>query len=84
MQRQCWGESTAARETGKDYPLLATIPVAESVENQFDPCRHPKFFEDPIKVVPHRMFLNFKPLSDFAVLQAVGDEMDHFFLAARQ
>jgi hypothetical protein len=57
--------------------------MAERVENQLDPGRHSEFFEDPIEVVPHRMFLNLKPLSDFAVLQAVGDEMDHFFLAAR-
>jgi hypothetical protein len=30
------------------------------------------------------MFLNLKPLSDFAVLQAVGDEADHILLATRQ
>ena len=66
VQRQCWGESTAAKETGKDYPLLATIPVAESVENQFDPCRHSKFFEDPIDVVPSRMLISYKPQSTWA------------------
>jgi hypothetical protein len=64
-------------------PLLATIPVAEFIENQLDPGRHSQFFEDPTEVVPYRMFLNFKPFSDFAVLQAVGDEMNHFFFAAR-
>jgi hypothetical protein len=62
-------------------PLIATIPMAEGVENQFNAGRHSKLFEDPIEIVPYRMFLNFKPLSNFAVLQAVGDEMDHFFLA---
>ena len=58
--------------------------MAEGLENQLDPSRHSKFFEDSIKVVPHRMFLNFKPLGHFEVLQAVGNEMNHFFLAPRQ
>jgi hypothetical protein len=58
--------------------------MAERIQNQLNSVRHAKFFEDPIEVVPYRMLLNFKPLSDFAVLQAVGDEVDHFFLAARQ
>jgi len=57
--------------------------MTERIENQLNSSRHSKFFEDPIEVVPYRMFLNFKPLSDFAVLQAVGGKMDHFFLAAR-
>jgi hypothetical protein len=30
------------------------------------------------------MFLHLKPLSNFAVLQAVGEEADHIFLAAGQ
>ena len=84
MKRQCWGERSAAKETGKDYPLQAIIPVAERIENQLNSSRHSKFLENPIKVVPYRMFLNFKPFSDLAVLQAVGDKRDHFFFAARQ
>jgi hypothetical protein len=65
-------------------PLLATIPVAERIKNQLDPGRHAQFFEYPIEVIPYRMLLNFKPLGDFAVLKAVGNEMNHFFLAPRQ
>jgi hypothetical protein len=30
------------------------------------------------------MFPNFKPLSDFAVLQPIGGKIDHLFLAVRQ
>ena len=63
--------------------LRAAISVAEGVENQFNPGRHSKLFEDPIEVIPYRMLLNLKPLGDFAVLQPVGDEVNHFFLAAR-
>ena len=55
--------------------------MAESVADQLHSVRYSEFFKYPIEVVPYRMLLNFKPLSDFAVLQAVGDEMDHFFLA---
>jgi hypothetical protein len=64
--------------------LTASIPTAESVKNKFDPARDSKLFEYPIEIVPYRMLLNLKPLSDFAVLHAVGDEANHIFLAARQ
>ena len=84
VQRQHWKESLGATETGKDLPLLATIPVVECIKNQLDSGRHSKFFEDSIEIIPYRMLLNFKPFSDFAVLQAVGDEMNHFFFAPGQ
>ena len=54
--------------------------MAECIQNQLDSGRNSKLFENPIEVIPYRMLLNFKPLSDFAVLQAVGHEMDHLFL----
>ena len=57
--------------------------MAECIQNQLDSGRNSKLFENPIEVIPYRMLLNFKPLSDFALLQAIGDEMNDFFLAAR-
>jgi hypothetical protein len=64
--------------------LIATIPVTKHVEDKFDPAGDSQLLEDSVDVVPDGMFLYSKPLSDFAVLQAVGDEADHIFFAARQ
>ena len=64
--------------------LIAKIPLAERIKDQFDSARDSQFFENPIEVVPDRMLLNLEPLSDFTVLQAVGDEANHIFLATRQ
>ena len=58
--------------------------MADCIKNQFDPCGDSEFFEDPIEVVPYRMFFGLEPLSDFAVFQAVGDKSGHIFLATRQ
>jgi len=64
--------------------LIATIPVTEHIKDELDPAGDSHLFEDSVDVVPDRMFLHLKPLSDFAVLQAVGDEADHIFFATRQ
>jgi hypothetical protein len=58
--------------------------VTKYIENKFNSAGDSYLLEDSIDVVPDGMFLNLKPLSDFAVLQAVGDEADHILLATRQ
>jgi hypothetical protein len=58
--------------------------VAKHIEDKLDSAGDSQFLEDSVDVVPDGMFLNLKPLSDFAVLQPVGDEADHIFLAAGQ
>jgi hypothetical protein len=65
-------------------PLLATIPVTKYIKDELDSAGDSQLLEDSIDVVSDGMFLHLKPLSDFAVLQAVGDEADYIFLAARQ
>ena len=65
-------------------PLLATIPVAKHIKDKLDPAGDSQLLEDSVDVVPDGMFLHLKPLSDFAVLQAVGDEADYIFLAKGQ
>jgi hypothetical protein len=56
-----------------NYLLVAAIPVTEHIKDELDATGDSQLLEDSIDVVPDRMFLNLKPLSDFAVLQAVGD-----------
>ena len=62
--------------------LTATIPVAKHIKDKLDSAGDPQLLEDSVDVVPDGMFLHLKPLSDFAVLEAVGDEADHIFHAA--
>jgi hypothetical protein len=64
--------------------LLAAIPVAECIKEELDSAGDSQLVEDSVDIVPDGMFLNLEPLSDFAVLQAVGDEADHIFLARGQ
>ena len=64
--------------------LIATIPVTKHVKDELDSGGDSQLFEDSVYVVPDGMFLDLKPLSDFAVLQAVGDEADHILLATGQ
>jgi len=64
--------------------LNATIPVTEYIKDELDSAGDSQLLEDSVDVVPDGMFLNFEPLSDFAVLQAVGDETDYIFLATGQ
>ena len=54
------------------------------IKDELDPAGDSQLLEDSVDVVPDGMFLHLKPLSDFAVLQAVGDEADHIFLATGQ
>ena len=65
-------------------PLTTALPVAKDIKDELDPVGDSQLLEDSVDVVPDRMFLHLKPLSDFAVLQPVGDEADHIFLAAGQ
>jgi hypothetical protein len=58
--------------------------VTKYIKDEVDSGGDSRFFEDSVDVVPDRMFLHLKPLSDFAVLHAVGDEADRIFLATRQ
>ena len=64
--------------------LIATIPVTKHVKNKFDSAGHSQLLENSVDVVPYRVFLYFELLSNFAVLQAVGDEANHIFLATCQ
>jgi len=58
--------------------------MAECVKEELDSAGDSQLVEDSVDIVPDGMFLNLKPLSDFAVLQAVGDEADYIFLASGQ
>ena len=78
----CVGEDNCAQYI--EPPLIATIPVTEYIKDKLDSRGDSQLLEDSVDVVPDRMFLNLKPLSDFAVLQAVGDEADHIFFTTRQ
>src|SRR5580692_8105733 len=54
---------------------LATIfSMAEHIEDKLDPAGHSQFLENSVDVVPDGVFLDFKLLGDFAILQPVGDE----------
>ena len=64
--------------------LIAALPVAKHIKDEFDPAGDFQLLEDSVDVVPDGMFRHLKPLSDFAVLQTVGDEADHIFLATGQ
>jgi hypothetical protein len=58
--------------------------VTKHVKDELDSAGDSQLFEDSVDVVPDGVFLYLKPLSNFAVLQAVGDEADHILLATRQ
>jgi hypothetical protein len=58
--------------------------MAECIKKELDSAGDSQLLEDSVDVVPDGMFLHLKPLSDFAVLQAVGDEADYIFLATGQ
>jgi len=64
--------------------LSAIVTLAKSIKDEPDPAGYTQLLEDPVDVVPDGMFLHIKLLSNFAVLQSVGDEMDHIFFATRQ
>jgi hypothetical protein len=58
--------------------------VTKHIKDELDPAGDTQLLEDSVDIVPDGMFLHLKPLSDFAVLQAVGDEVDYIFLAMGQ
>jgi hypothetical protein len=58
--------------------------VTKHIKDELDSAGDSQLLEDSVDVVPDGMFLDLQSLSDFAVLQAVGDEADHIFLAAGQ
>ncbi len=64
--------------------LRALVTLAKGIQDEFDPAGHSQLLEDSVDVVPYGMFLDLELLSNFAILQAVGDEMNHFFFAACQ
>jgi hypothetical protein len=55
--------------------------VAKYIKDELDSAGDSQLLEDPVDVVPDGMFLHLKPLSDFAVLEAVGDEANHIIFA---
>jgi hypothetical protein len=64
--------------------LTVIVTLAKSIQDEFNAAGNSQFLEDPVDIVPYRMFLYLELLGNFAVLQAVGDEMNHIFLASRQ
>ena len=64
--------------------LGAIVTLAEGIQDELDPAGYTQLLEDPVDVVPDGMFLYVQLLTNFTVLQSVGDEMNHFFLATRQ
>jgi hypothetical protein len=69
-------------EGGPD--LTTTIPVTKHIKDEFDAAGDSQLLEDAVDVIPDRMFFDPQPLSNFAVLHAVGDEADHILLATGQ
>ena len=69
------------RSTGT---LVAAIPVTKDIKDELDSGGDTQLLEDSVDVVPDRMFFYLELLSDFAVLQAVGDKPDHILFATRQ
>jgi len=67
-----------------NYLLVAATPVTEHIKDELDAAGDSQLLEDSVNIIPDRMFLYPEPLSDFAVLHAVGDEADYIFLATRQ
>ena len=63
---------------------VTTLPLAEYLRDKFDSAGNSQLFKDSVDVVTDGMFLHRKPVSDFAVLQTVGDEANHIFFAACQ
>ena len=59
-------------------------PGTKHIKDKLDAAGDSQLLEDSVDVIPDGMFLYFESLSDFAVLQAVGDEANHIFLATRQ
>jgi hypothetical protein len=62
------------------HSLTAAVTVAKGIQNEFDPAGHSQLVEDLVDVIPYGMFLYLELLGNFAVLQSVGDEVNHFFL----
>jgi len=58
--------------------------VTKYIKDELDPAGDSQLLEDSVDVVPDGMFLHLKPLSDFAVLQAVSDQTDYIFFATGQ
>jgi len=58
--------------------------MAEHIEDKLDSTGHSQFLENSVDVVTDGVFFDFKLLGDFAVLQSVGDEMNHFLFAPCQ
>jgi hypothetical protein len=55
------------------HPLAAAIAMTKHIKDELDAAGDSQLLEDSVNVVSDRMFLHLQPLSDFAVLQAVGD-----------
>jgi hypothetical protein len=70
--------------TAPNCNLAVATPMAEHIKDELDPSGDSQLFEDPVNVVPDGVLLHFEPVSDFAVLQAIGDEENHVSLAASQ
>ena len=64
--------------------LAAAVPVTKHIKDELHAAGDSQLLEDSVDVVPDRMFLYLELLSDFAVLEAVGDEADYIFLTTRQ
>jgi hypothetical protein len=58
---------------GNRCSLIATIPLTKHIKDEFDAARDSQLLENPVDVIPDRMFLHPEPSSDFIVLHAVGD-----------
>jgi hypothetical protein len=58
--------------------------VTKYVKDELDSAGDSQLLEDSVDVVPDGMFLDLKPLSDFAVLRAVADKTDRIIFATGQ
>jgi hypothetical protein len=64
--------------------LTAIFPVTKYLKDKFNSAGDTQLFEDSIDVVPDGVFFHFELLSDFAVLQAFGNQANYLFFATRQ
>jgi hypothetical protein len=60
--------------------LATTIPVTKHID-ELDAAGDSQLLEDSVNVISDRVFLHLQPLSDFAVLHAVGDEANRQYTA---
>src|SRR5579863_788067 len=58
--------------------------VMDGVEGQFETVGNSEFIENIVQVIFHRLFADEELLADFAIAEALCDELNDFFFAVAQ